>query len=105
MMQPEHKSGTLFWPALAAVGALTLCCAGPVLVAVLATMGLGAAVPGSGVPAVVGLGVLAVIITGVLVRRRRACRCAASFAQIPEVAKRPPGGRSTVPDGIGGRPR
>ena len=88
----ERGEAASFWPALAAVGAVILCCAGPVLLAVLAATGLGAVAARSAEPLAVGLGLAAaVVIAGLMWRRRRACACPGGGALSPDGAARSPG--------------
>ena len=62
-------------PLAAAVGAFVVCCAGPVLLAFLATTGLGVAFAhrGAFIAAAAGL-IAALVFSGLMWQRRRACR-------------------------------
>ncbi len=90
-MTPGRAHGAAFWPALAAVGAVILCCVGPALLAVLAATGLGVVAARSAEPLAIGLGLAAaVVIAGLVWRRRRACACPGVRALSPDGAARSP---------------
>ena len=76
MGTPGPSSRTSLLPMAIAAGAAVLCCAGPVLLAVLATTGIGAVAARSGM-LVAGAGVAVVLIIGLVWWRRRSCACAA----------------------------
>ena len=62
-------------PLVAAVGALLICCAGPVLFALLATTGLGVAFAHRGASIATAAGLIAALVcTGLMWQRRLACR-------------------------------
>jgi O-antigen/teichoic acid export membrane protein len=62
------------WIMAAAAGAFLLCCAGPLVFALLATTGLGLALAPGGTPLVAAGGLVAVLVaTAILWQRRRAC--------------------------------
>ncbi len=71
MTTPERAAS--LWPALTAIGAAVLCCAGPALLAVVATTGVLAAVAHSALPLAVGLGAAVALVLAW--RQRRACAC------------------------------
>lgn len=74
MTAPERETRESFWPILAALGAVVVCCAGPVLFVLLATTGLGVVAARSGPFLVAGAAVAAaLVIAGLAWRRRRAC--------------------------------
>ena len=75
MSTPDPQERTSVVPLVAAVGAFLVCCAGPVLLAILATTGLGVAFAhrGASIAAAAGL-IAALVVTGITWQRRRACR-------------------------------
>lgn len=74
MTTPARERAASSWPALTAIGAVVLCCAGPVVIAVLAATGLAAAVVRAAAPVAIGLGfITALAIAGFAWRRGRAC--------------------------------
>lgn len=77
MATPEGETGEArgsFWPVAAALGALVLCCGGPVLAALVVGTGLGVLVTRSGPYLAAGAAAAAALAaTGVLWRRRWAC--------------------------------
>lgn len=82
MTTPEREQAASVWPTLMAIGAVVICCAGPVLIAVLAATGLAAAVVRSAAPVAIGLGFITLLaIAGFAWRRRRVCAC--SDAPVP----------------------
>lgn len=76
MSTPDPRERTSVWPLVAAVGAFFVCCAGPAVLALLATTGLGAAIAHRGTSVVAAVGLIAALVfTGILWMRRRARRC------------------------------
>lgn len=74
MTAPEGETRESFWPMLAALGAVMLCCVGPLVLTLLATTGLGVGAVRSGSFLVAGAAVTAaLVIAGLAWRRRRAC--------------------------------
>lgn len=72
MAAPEPDDRTSRWPVLLAVGGIIVCCAGPALLALAATGG-GVAAVRSG-PALMGAAVVAaLVVAGLVWRRRRSC--------------------------------
>ncbi len=77
MGTPDPEERTSAWPLVAGVGALFVCCGGPVLFALLATTGLGAALARRGAPLVAAAGLIAALAIGAVMwqrRRVRACQ-------------------------------
>ncbi len=77
MATPDPQERTSVWPLVAAVGAFLVCCAGPVLLALLATTGLGVALAHRGTPLVAAAGLIAALAIGAVMwqrRRVRACQ-------------------------------
>lgn len=76
MAQDERGRAGPVGALLAAAGAVALCCAGPILLGVLATTGLGAALTHRGAPVVAAAGLIAaLVVSGIVWQRRRACGC------------------------------
>jgi len=74
MTAPEHKTRESFWPMLAALGAVVVCCAGPAVFVLLAATGVGISAVRSGSFLMGGAAVAAaLVIAGLAWRRRRAC--------------------------------
>jgi hypothetical protein len=74
MTAPERETRESFWPMLAALGVVVVCCAGPVVLALLATAGVGIAAVRTGSVLLGGAAVAAaLVIAGLVWRRRRAC--------------------------------
>jgi len=85
MATPDSEKQTPVWPLAAAVGAVVVCCAGPILLALLATTGLGVTLAHGGVPFVAAAGLAAVLAVGAIMwQRRRACAC-----QVPRTTAGP----------------
>jgi hypothetical protein len=88
----QDHDGHGSWAALlVALGALALCCAGPIVLAAVAAAGFGALVEGSRGALLVGAGALgAALAVGLVVwRRRRACAVEAGGASGRPVASGP----------------
>ncbi len=76
MATPDSQERKSVWPLVAAGAAFVVCCAGPVLLALLATTGLGAALTHRGAPLVAAAGLIAALaVAGVMWQRRRAGGC------------------------------
>lgn len=75
MATPDPQERTPMWPLVAAVGAFVVCCGGPVLLALLATTGVGVAAH-RGAPVVAAVGLIVALAIGAIVwQRRRAYAC------------------------------
>ena len=76
MATPDPQERTPMWPLVAAVGALVVCCGVPVLLALLATTGVGVALAHRGAPVVAAAGLIVALAIGAVVwQRRRAYAC------------------------------
>lgn len=75
MAQDERGRAGPVGALLAAAGAVALCCAGPVLLGILATTGLGAVLTHRGAPVVAAGLIAALVVAGIVWQRRRACGC------------------------------
>jgi hypothetical protein len=86
MATTDPQERTPVWAVAAAVGAFVICCAGPVLLALLATTGLGVTLARRGAPLVAAVGLVAALAVGAIMwQRRRACACQAPrYASGPE---------------------
>jgi hypothetical protein len=81
MSTPDPQERTSVWPLVAVVGAFLVCCAGPSLIAILATTSLGVALAHRGASVVSAAGlIVAVVVMGIMWQRRRTCRCSVSAA-------------------------
>lgn len=77
MSKPDPQERTPVWPFATAVAAFLVCCAGPALLALLATTGLSAALIHRGASVVAAAGIIAALVFAAIMfqRRRQACRC------------------------------
>ncbi len=77
MGTPDPEERTPAWAVVAAVGAFVVCCAGPAVLVLLATTGLGVALAQRGLPLVAAAGLIAALAIGAVMwqrRRMRACQ-------------------------------
>jgi hypothetical protein len=76
MGTPDPEKRTSAWAVVAVAGAFVVCCAGPVVFALLATTGLGVALAHRGAPLAAAAGLIAALgIGAVMWQRRRAGAC------------------------------
>jgi hypothetical protein len=76
MGTPDPEKRTSAWAVVAVAGAFVVCCAGPVLLALLATTGLGVVLAHHGASLVAAAGLVAALaVAAVMWQRRRACAC------------------------------
>jgi hypothetical protein len=96
MAAPEAGDRASLWPVLLAAVGVAACCAGPVLVALVAT-GIGAAVVRSGSAVLGTAAATALVIAGLVWWRRRSCACPAPpSTQHPRESRVP--GEGTSPE-------
>ncbi len=96
MGTPDPEERTTVWPLVAVIGGFVVCCAGPILLALVAT-GIGAAAIRSGaiLAGAAAAGILVVI--GFVWWRRQACARPAAPAGPPPQALPSTGGSGATP--------
>jgi membrane protein YdbS with pleckstrin-like domain len=75
MAGPDQEARVPVWAVAAAVGAFAVCCAGPVLLALVATTGVAAALAHGAAPIVTAAGLVATLVVGAILWRRRTWAC------------------------------
>ncbi len=88
MGTPNPEERTPVWAVVAAIGGFVVCCAGPAVLVLLTTTGLGVALAQRGLPLVAGL--VVALAAAVIVWRRRARAC-----QVPRYPSAPEGPHGT----------